>query len=603
MKRIIQIFAIVCLTVVLLQPQKAEAQSPEKMSYQAVVRNSTDNLVPSQLIGMQISILQDSASGTMVYSETQTPTTNANGLVSIEIGGGIGFDTINWGSGPYFLKTEIDLTGGTNYTITGTSQLLSVPFALFAKTSGSSIPGPQGDTGVMGPTGIQGLTGATGAIGPQGATGITGATGIQGLIGATGATGALGPQGTTGATGAVGLVGATGPTGPQGLQGTQGATGTTGVTGSTGLVGATGSIGPTGAQGIQGPTGLQGLQGLTGATGVTGPSGMTISGTIGQTIIHDGSDWTASNTIFQNNSKIGINTTNPKTKLDVNGNINISAGSKYMIDSTTVYQTIFNNPQGPNISIGYSNLENITSGYRNYLIGRNVGDSITSGIDNIFIGQFIGYKMKTGSYNISIGSFSGLQNRTGFRNVYLGWGAGTDNQTGSYNTFVGYFSGNWNLAGHNTGVGDKALYRNESGGFNTAVGMEALGLKSTGFHNTAIGYRAGVNISGDGNVLIGDSAGYYEIGSNKLYISNNSSSSPLIWGDFNTNVININGKLGINTSTPQGVLDINSTSGALIVPRMTTTQRNALTAVNGMIIYNTTTNQFNFYENGAWVTK
>jgi hypothetical protein len=63
------------------------------------------------------------------------------------------------------------------------------------------------------------------------------------------------------------------------------------------------------------------------------------------------------------------------------------------------------------------------------------------------------------------------------------------------------------------------------------------------------------------------------------------------------------GNVGIGTTNPQGALDVSSTTGAFIVPRMTTTQRNALSAVNGMIIYNTTTNQFNFYENGAWVTK
>jgi len=61
--------------------------------------------------------------------------------------------------------------------------------------------------------------------------------------------------------------------------------------------------------------------------------------------------------------------------------------------------------------------------------------------------------------------------------------------------------------------------------------------------------------------------------------------------------------VGIGTSSPQGALDVVSTTGALIVPRMTTAQRDALTAINGMIIYNTSTNQFNFYENGAWVTK
>ncbi len=112
-----------------------QAQSPQKMSYQAVIRNSSNALVVSHSVGMKISILQGSATGTEVYSETQTPTTNANGLVGIEIGGGAGFSTINWVNGPYFIKTETDPTGGTNYTITGTNQLLSVPYSLNAKTA------------------------------------------------------------------------------------------------------------------------------------------------------------------------------------------------------------------------------------------------------------------------------------------------------------------------------------------------------------------------------------------------------------------------------------------------------------------------------------
>ena len=117
------------------------AQAPEKMSYQAVIRDASDNLVTNQTVGMQISILQGSASGTAVYVETQTPTTNANGLLSIEIGAGTvqsgDFTTIDWASGPYFIKTETDPTGGTSYTIIGTSQLLSVPYALHAKTAES----------------------------------------------------------------------------------------------------------------------------------------------------------------------------------------------------------------------------------------------------------------------------------------------------------------------------------------------------------------------------------------------------------------------------------------------------------------------------------
>jgi uncharacterized protein (TIGR02145 family) len=108
------------------------------MSYQAVIRDASNELVASQSVGMQISILQGSASGTVVYTETQTPTTNANGLVSIAIGEGStndDFSSIDWANGPYFVKTETDPNGGSDYSITGTSQLLSVPYAMHAKTA------------------------------------------------------------------------------------------------------------------------------------------------------------------------------------------------------------------------------------------------------------------------------------------------------------------------------------------------------------------------------------------------------------------------------------------------------------------------------------
>ena len=112
-----------------------KAQAPQKMNYQAVVRNATNNLVTNTQVGMQINILQGSVTGTQVYTETQTPTTNANGLLTVEIGGQTGFDIINWANGPYFLETKIDIEGGTNYTITGVSRLLSVPYAIHAKTA------------------------------------------------------------------------------------------------------------------------------------------------------------------------------------------------------------------------------------------------------------------------------------------------------------------------------------------------------------------------------------------------------------------------------------------------------------------------------------
>jgi len=114
----------------------AFAQAPQKMSYQAVVRDAANGLIANQMVGMQISVLQGSDTGTPVYVETQTTTTNANGLASLEIGAGTvltgTFASIDWSTGTYYIKTETDLTGGTSYTITGASQLLSVPYALYA---------------------------------------------------------------------------------------------------------------------------------------------------------------------------------------------------------------------------------------------------------------------------------------------------------------------------------------------------------------------------------------------------------------------------------------------------------------------------------------
>ena len=131
---------IYSIVVGLLLTASVFAQAPQKMSYQAVIRNSSSVLITSTPVGMKISVLQGSSTGTPVYVETQTPSTNTNGLVSLEIGTGTvitgTFATINWAAGPYFIKTETDPTGGTAYTISGTNELMSVPYALFSANAG-----------------------------------------------------------------------------------------------------------------------------------------------------------------------------------------------------------------------------------------------------------------------------------------------------------------------------------------------------------------------------------------------------------------------------------------------------------------------------------
>ncbi len=157
MKKIYSVITSLLITTILC------AQAPQKMSYQAVIRNVSNSLVTSSAVGMKISILQGSISGSIVYAETIASTTNANGLVSLEIGTGAvvtgTFASINWAAGPYFIKTETDPTGGTAYTIIGTNELMSVPYALFAA---NSTPGPAGPVGPIGPVG------PTGALAPLG---------------------------------------------------------------------------------------------------------------------------------------------------------------------------------------------------------------------------------------------------------------------------------------------------------------------------------------------------------------------------------------------------------------------------------------------------
>jgi hypothetical protein len=116
----------------------ASAQSPQAISYQAVVRNSSGTILANQNVGMRLKVLQGNLPGTAVYTETFSKTTSAQGLVNLEIGKGTSTDSlykINWSQGPFYLEVAVDASGGTSYTVLGTSQFLSVPFALHAQSA------------------------------------------------------------------------------------------------------------------------------------------------------------------------------------------------------------------------------------------------------------------------------------------------------------------------------------------------------------------------------------------------------------------------------------------------------------------------------------
>lgn len=133
MKKFFAILLLVLITNTAFLPHYLSAQIPQRVSYQAVIRDNNNTIIANTKVGMRISILIGSVNGATIYSEIQTPFTNVNGLVNIEIGGTPGFSTINWATNTYYIKTEIDPTGGVDYIKTETTQLLSVPYALHAK--------------------------------------------------------------------------------------------------------------------------------------------------------------------------------------------------------------------------------------------------------------------------------------------------------------------------------------------------------------------------------------------------------------------------------------------------------------------------------------
>ena len=277
--------------------QTYHAQAPESFNYQCVLRDNSGTPLSNNQVGIRFSILQGSATGTSVYSEEHTTTSNGYGLITLSIGNGATTDdlsAVNWGNGPYFVYVEADPSGGTGYVDVTTTQMLSVPYALYAKTSGGGTAGPAGADGIDGVPGADGVDGAPGADGVDGASG---ADGIDGAPGADGIDGAPGADGIDGAPGADGIDGA------PGADGIDGAPGADGIDGASGADGIDGAPGADGIDGAQGPAGADGIDGADGNDGT-----FSVTGTSGQTIRHNGTDWVANSILFNNGSFVGIGT-------------------------------------------------------------------------------------------------------------------------------------------------------------------------------------------------------------------------------------------------------------------------------------------------------
>jgi len=326
---------ILPLLLVLFAINIIQAQAPEKINYQAIVRNSSGQPVNAgTVVSLRFTIHDGSPTDTAVFVETQHDTANQFGLVNTHIGASNNLAIVNWSTGNKYLEVELDPAGGTNYTNMGTSQLNSVPYALFAANSAA---GPQGPTGLGG---ADGNIGATGITGPTGA-GIAGPTGVQGVPGVTGATGAVG------ATGA----GVAGPTGIAGNPGNTGATGPTGLTGA----------------GVTGPTGLPGITGATGAAG-TATNAWNLTGNTGTTY---GTNYVGTND--DQSLMFKVNNVAAGRIEDASATSSTSFGYQALLSNTGIgntaagFKALFGNTTGTyNTAIGYNasagtNLTNATA--------------------------------------------------------------------------------------------------------------------------------------------------------------------------------------------------------------------------------------------------
>lgn len=201
-----------------------------------------------------------------------------------------------------------------------------------------------------------------------------------------------------------------------------------------------------------------------------------------------------------------------------------------------------------NVFVGFQSGHLNTTGAFNSFVGYQSGYSNTTGITNSFQGYKSGYSNTTGASNAFLGYLSGFSNSTGLGNAFFGTTSGYANSTGGSNTFIGNVAGNANTTGQS----------------NTFLGNGSGNSNTTGSYNTFLGALSGLfNEEGDRNVFIGHQAGYNETGSNKLYIENSNSDSPLIYGEFDNDLVTINGKLNISdTLNVTGTLLVNGANTA-----------------------------------------
>jgi trimeric autotransporter adhesin len=520
---------------ILLFPVLSEAQSPEKYNYQAVVRDSGGQVIVNTEIGMRIRIREGGATGSIVYEETHLPFTNQLGLVNIHIGTGVVqygiFSSVDWGTNTYFQETEIDFDGsigGLNYVLMGTTELVSVPYAFYAKQAGGgwSLIGNSGTnpgTHFIGTTDSQSLhirvknlpAGQIGelntSLGVQaGANNVNGmfndAFGINALINNT--------DGNDNVA-----------VGTNSLYNNLGS-------GNTAIGRNTLRHNQIGFSNTAIGTYALFHNVYPGNLVAVGDSALFHNNQNGSTGIFDGLD----NTAVGSKSLFANTTGSSNTGLGMNSLYNNESGVR---NTALGKNALLNNVIGvDNTAVGFEALRNNTTGI-NTSVGSYSMYSNTSGNCNSSLGYFSMHQNTTGVYNIAAGCLSLLSNTTGSGNTAIGAASAYSNTTGNGNVAIGnnalYHS---QTRSNLVAIGDSALFHNGVGAFpsssidggkNIAIGAKALKNNTTGWNNTGIGYQALIsNTTGMGNTALGINALYANtIGAGNVAIGENCMSNNL----------------------------------------------------------------------------
>ncbi len=589
-------FSLLCISLI-FTTLNSWAQVPQSFSYQAVVRDAQGNIIQNQNVAFQFSIIENSSTGNTVYRETQFATTNNLGLVILAIGNGTAqqgtFSGIQWGNATYFLKVELDITGGSNFIDMGTTQLLSVPYALHAQIA-DNVQTYTAGNGISITGNVIQNTAPDQIVNINNGTGIS----ISGTYPDYTVTNNAPDQ-------AVNISG-------------QGATSVTGTYPNF-TISSTDNVNDADAD----PTNeiqslsLNGSQlSISSGNTVTLPTssftagnGIDISGNTINTV------WTKSgNNIYNNNSgRIGIGITAPTGKMTIQGdtsNILFEVKDRYGIPVFVVYQdsvqvfvdatsaktnkgsfavnaknqsktaptsylrvapdssriytesptagfgvrdlsggtaTSYMNLTPQNYFIGheagadiingiYNNVmgyyagSSLTNGSNNSIIGYNAGKSLTTGSSNIVIGYEAAKNATTMVYNTVMGYSAGFNLTSSQQNVLIGYETGYSTTYGSLNTALGSFALHNNIIGSsNVAVGNNAMYSNTDGLGNTATGSEVLYSNTSGSYNTANGLN-----SLHGNTVGNNNSayGYYSMYNNTTGSDNTSIGSSSMSGNL-----------------------------------------------------------------------